>query len=207
MPPERIPPLVRERLGKVERQVGRLSTLVEELLDVSRIRAGRLTLQREELDFAALVREAVERIAADMARSDSRCRVLAEEPVMGTWDRGRIEQVVVNLLSNAMKYGRGNPIDVTVAHVAERARLVVRDRGIGISVEDQERIFNRFERACSVRDFGGLGLGLWITKQIVEAHCGTIRVDSCLGKGATFIAELPCEPQARVGRDGARVSI
>jgi signal transduction histidine kinase len=182
---------VRTRLQKVARQLGRLSTLIEDLLDVSRIRAGRLTLQLEEFDLSALARETVDRAADAMARADCRCRVLAEEPVMGTWDRVRIEQVVVNLLSNAMKYSRGSPIEVAVGRVGDQARIVVRDRGIGISIDDQARIFNRFERACSSREFGGLGLGLWITRQVVESHRGTIRVESELGKGATFVVELP----------------
>jgi signal transduction histidine kinase len=192
MSAERVEAPVRDRLRKIERQVARLSTLIDEFLDVSRIRAGRLALEVEEFDLAALVRETVFRAAESMVRSECRSRVLAEGPVTGTWDRVRIEHVIANLLSNAMKYGRGNPIDVTVSRAANRARLVVQDRGIGISLEDQARIFDRFERACSARDFGGLGLGLWITKRIVEAHQGTIRVESELGKGATFVVELPC---------------
>src|SRR5262249_15350055 len=124
------------------------------------------------------------------------------DPPRGRWDRVRLEQVVGNLLSNAIKYGGGRPIDVAVSQCEctctstgsgpERlARLEVRDHGIGISAEDQRRIFNRFERAASIRSFGGLGLGLYITRQIVFSHGGTIRVESEPGAGSTFRVELP----------------
>ena len=104
----------------------------------------------------------------------------------------RLEQVVVNLLSNAIKYGAGKPISVTVALAGPAARIIVRDRGIGIGAEDQARIFERFERAVSL-NYGGLGLGLYITREIVRAHGGTIRVESEPGAGAAFIVELPRE--------------
>ena len=109
----------------------------------------------------------------------------------GYWDRGRIEQVMTNLLTNAIKYGKGSPIEVAVASRGNAAVLAVSDQGIGISRTDQARIFERFERAVSSKNFGGLGLGLWIASQLVEAHSGTIRVTSELGKGATFEVALP----------------
>jgi signal transduction histidine kinase len=114
--------------------------------------------------------------------------------VTGLWDRLRLDQVFTNLLSNALKYGRGKPVHVRVEAEGDRARLTVRDRGIGISLDDQARIFGRFERAVSERNFGGLGLGLWIAKQIIDRHGGTIAVDSEPGEGSTFIVELPCQP-------------
>ena len=112
----------------------------------------------------------------------------------------RLEQVVVNLLSNAIKYGAGQPIVVRIELEGGNARLIVRDRGIGIAVADQARIFERFERAVSL-DYGGLGLGLHITREIVRAHGGTIRVESELGEGAAFIVELPRgeQPPTEVG--------
>jgi signal transduction histidine kinase len=189
---------VRDRLGKISRQVGRLASLIEELLDVSRIRSGRLSLEPEEVDLAALVQEAVERASESSTDLDCSVQVLIERPVIGTWDRARIEQVVINLLSNAMKYGRGNAIEVTVTGTTDRSRLVVRDNGIGIPLEDQARIFDRFERAVSSRNFSGLGLGLWIVKQIVEAHRGTVHVESEVGKGATFVVELPYAVPAKL---------
>jgi signal transduction histidine kinase len=105
----------------------------------------------------------------------------------------RLEQVVSNLLSNAIKYGSGHPIEVAVSRNTHTARLEVTDHGIGISADDQARLFNRFERAASIKSFGGLGLGLYVTRQIVTAHGGTIRVESQPGAGATFVVELPLE--------------
>ncbi|WP_437807424.1 AAA family ATPase [Sorangium sp. So ce1078] len=178
-------------LQVLNRQIARLGHLVNELLDVTRLSAGRLTLARAPVDLAALTREVVERMSQQLA--DARCAVQLDldEPVIGRWDPSRIEQVLLNLLSNAMKYGAGGPIHVVVRRQAERALLVVRDHGMGIAEADQARIFERFERAVSVRNFGGLGLGLYIVRWIVTSHGGTIRVESKPDAGATFIVELP----------------
>ncbi|MBI5549831.1 MAG: HAMP domain-containing histidine kinase [Deltaproteobacteria bacterium] len=189
---------VAERVAKVDRQCKRLATLVDELLDVSRITAGRLRLEREELDLAVLVRESVTGLADDLGRADCEVCIVAHAPVVGCWDRLRVEQVVTNLLTNAMKYGCGKPIHITVTGTQGSARLEVRDRGIGIAPEDQARIFARFERAVSSRHFGGLGLGLWIARQVVEAHGGVIFVSSRTGEGATFTVELPRTPESVV---------
>ena len=182
---------LRERLGKVSRHTERLATLVETLLDVSRLSTGRLELQKETCDLSRLVRETVERASEAGSRAECPLTVLAEEPVAGRWDPLRLEQVVTNLLTNALKYGGGRPIEVRVQGAEQRARLLVRDHGIGIPLEHQARIFNRFERAAPSMNFGGLGLGLWITRQIVEAHGGTIHVESAPGQGATFVVEVP----------------
>ncbi|WP_437574029.1 AAA family ATPase [Sorangium sp. So ce887] len=180
-------------LQVLNRQIARLAHLVNELLDVTRLSAGRLTLVRTPVDLAALTREVVERMRQQLA--DARCGVQLEldEPVVGRWDPSRVEQVLINLLSNAMKYGAGGPIHVVVRGQSERATLVVRDHGMGIAEADQARIFERFERAVSVRNFGGLGLGLYIVRSIVTSHGGTIRVESEPGAGATFIVELPLD--------------
>jgi signal transduction histidine kinase len=118
--------------------------------------------------------------------------------VLLEFDPLRIEQVIANLLTNAIKYGRGKPIEVSVGRADHKVRLAVRDQGIGVPAEEQGRIFDRFTRAVSVREYGGLGLGLFISKQIVDAHGGSIRVDSQPGLGATFVVELPLE-RARSG--------
>jgi len=110
---------------------------------------------------------------------------------VGVWDRLRIESVVANLVSNAVKFGEGKPITVAVSSDGLVARLAVTDQGIGLSPEQQRRIFEKFERAVSERQYGGFGLGLWIVRQIVEAHEGSILVASEMGKGSTFIVELP----------------
>ncbi|MFT3767673.1 MAG: hybrid sensor histidine kinase/response regulator [Minicystis sp.] len=179
------------------RQTERLATLVDSLLDASRISAGRLELHPERLDLAAVVRDAAERLGEIARRAGSTVVVVAGHPVIGTWDRVRCEQVTTNLLSNAIRYGRGKPIEVEVTQEGQRARLVVRDAGIGIDEEQRTRIFGIFERGVSSRNYGGLGLGLYITRQIVEAHGGTIHVTSRLGQGLTFVVELPVEAGAK----------
>ncbi len=184
---------VRERGGKLRAQSERLARLVEDLLDVSRLSAGRLTLDPDEFDLATLVREIVDRMKDELDRAGSPVTIDADE-VRGRWDRARIDQVVTNLLGNALKYGKGSPIEVSVKREGNRASVVVSDQGIGIAAEDQPRIFQRFERAVSSRKFGGLGLGLWITSQLVEAHRGSIEVQSEPGKGSAFTVTLPINP-------------
>jgi len=168
-----------------------LARLIDDLLDVSRIAAGRLPLRIEEMDLAEVAREMVSRSADAAAKAGSQIRLHAPGPVVGTWDRLRLEQVADNLLANAVKYGRGLPIDVRAEASAGTARLVVSDHGPGIAPEDQARIFEQFERAAPSRHYGGLGLGLWIARQLVEAHGGRIRLDSTPGAGAEFTVELP----------------
>ncbi|WP_286191040.1 PAS domain-containing sensor histidine kinase [Comamonas sp. JC664] len=178
----------------VQRQVSRLSSLVRELLDVSRITAGRLVLEREDLDLAALTREVVPRFSEDVARAGCELHLDAQGPATGHWDRLRLEQVLQNLLSNAIKYGRGSPIEVRVGADDALAWLSVKDHGMGIPPEGRARLFQRFERLASERHYGGLGLGLWIVKQIVDAMDGRIRVESTPGHGSTFTVELPRPP-------------
>ncbi|WP_437812199.1 AAA family ATPase [Sorangium sp. So ce1078] len=190
-------------LQVLNRQTARLGHLVNELLDVTRLNAGRLTLSRAPVDLAALASEIVERMRPLLAGARSPIQLDLDEPVVGHWDPSRLEQVLINLLSNAMKYGAGMPIFVGVRRQAHRALLVVRDQGIGIAEADQSRIFERFERAVSVRNFGGLGLGLYIARSILASHGGSIRVDSKPGAGATFVVELPLNPPEAEERGAA----
>lgn len=189
-----------ERLATIQRQADRLERLVAELLDISRIIGGRLQLELGEVDIAALVRDVVadlrEQGAPERAGSDVRVEG-GTGAILGTWDRMRIEQVVTNLMTNALKYGQGNPITVRVTADEETATVSVEDHGIGIASQDQERIFGRFERAVSSSHYGGLGLGLFIVRQVVEAMGGRITVASQLGKGATFTLRLPRRPPPR----------
>jgi signal transduction histidine kinase len=180
----------------VRRNVGRLTGLVAQLLDISRISAGRLELDLAEVDLAEVAREVVEKFEDEAARSGTPVRLAAPGHLAGRWDRLRLDQVLTNLLSNAIKYGPGKPVEMTVEDRRGRARVTVRDHGIGISAEDQARIFERFERAVSRRHYGGFGLGLWIVRQLVEAMGGSVRVESAPGEGATFEVELPVEQAA-----------
>jgi PAS domain S-box-containing protein len=191
---EKLPPAYVERvLATAERQGQRLEKLVAALLDVSRIQMGRLELDVEEVDLAAVVAEAAAQLEDEAAQTGSSLEVRGEA-VRGYWDRLRISQVVTNLLSNAVKYGAGKPVEVEVGTREDRARLVVRDHGIGIEPADLPQIFERFERAVSSRNYGGLGLGLYIVKRIVEAHGGTVAVESTPGEGSAFVVELPQRP-------------
>jgi signal transduction histidine kinase len=187
-------PGLTERVEKAERTSERLGALIDELMDAGRITSGKMRLEREEMDLASVTRDAVGRMSEALARVGSEVRLVADAQVVGRWDRVRLEQVVGNLLSNAAKYGRGQPVEVRVeSSNGGGARLVVKDSGIGIAPEDQARIFERFERAATGKQFHGLGLGLWISREIVESHGGHILVRSAPGEGSTFTVELPRE--------------
>ena len=175
----------------IDRQVGRLEALTEALLDVSRITAGRLALHREPVDLVSLVHDTVSRFQADETSGTPVIHVQSDGPVTGEWDSSRLEQVTSNLVVNAISYGRGSPIQVTVHGRPDAACIVVKDEGIGIADHHKTRIFERFERAVPSSNYSGLGLGLWIARQIVEAHGGTIEVESELGRGSTFTVTLP----------------
>ncbi|HET9196411.1 MAG TPA: ATP-binding protein [Vicinamibacterales bacterium] len=196
-PPRRSPQTVLSReqmkpkLEMAFKQIERLTRLIEELMDVSRITAGRLRLQLEQVDLAAVVRDVVGRLGEEASRTHSSVEVSAAGPVVGMWDPIRVEQVVTNLLTNAFKFGSGKPIEITVEERGPSGRLVIVDHGIGIPPDAVERIFGRYEQVASSRSAGGLGLGLYIARQIIEAHGGTIRVESQPGAGSTFIVELP----------------
>jgi signal transduction histidine kinase len=194
---KRPPPTLTEvshRITRMTWQMARLERLMNELLDVSRVTAGRLSLAPERMDLRELVREVLERARDDVAEAGSPIHLHAPEPVIGSWDLTRLDQVVTNLLSNAIKYGLGRPIDVTLESDTALARLTVRDQGIGIAPDHRERIFGRFERAVSDRHYGGFGLGLWIVRQIVEASGGTVRFESEPDRGTLFVVELPLGP-------------
>lgn len=172
-------------------QIDRLVRLVEEILDISRIRSGNLSINPERVDLAALASETLERFAAQLSALNSPVELHAPQELTGIWDRLRLEQVFINLLTNAMKYGQGGPILIDLSYKGDTAVLAVQDQGMGIAKEHQVRIFERFERAVSKSEISGLGLGLYIVKQIVDLHGGTVRVESALGKGSRFVVELP----------------
>jgi signal transduction histidine kinase len=176
------------------RQVDRLTRLVDDILDVSRISTGQFVLAvGEPVDLVAAVHDVLERCADALTTAGCpvTMEVSAPAPGPGRWDRGRIEQVVQNLLTNAWKYGRGKPIHCLVRALEDRAVLTIRDEGIGIAAADQQRIFEVYERAVSKDEVSGLGLGLFIARRIVEAHGGTMGVADREGGGSVFWFELP----------------
>jgi protein-histidine pros-kinase len=182
---------VEQRIDKIARSGVRLERLVEQLLDVSRITAGRLRLEKAACDLGEVARDVADRFADASARASCEVSVCVHERVEGLWDRVRVEAVVANLLSNAIKFGSGAPIEIVVAADRGQAVIRVRDHGIGIAAEDRKKLFQRFERAIAARDYGGFGLGLWICRNIVEASGGTIEVESEPRRGSTFTVRLP----------------
>ncbi|HEX5749565.1 MAG TPA: AAA family ATPase [Archangium sp.] len=205
--PERIQGL----LAKAEQQQRRISTLVSELLDVSELEAGSLPLHLEQVDLAALTRELLERLAPDFQRAQ--CTLLLDAPreVVGWWDRRYLERALHGLLANALKFGRGEPIEVNLCKRQAHVSLSVKDHGIGIAAEDQGYIFEKFGRAVSASHYGGLGLGLYLCRLFIDAHGGRLRVDSQPLQGATFTVELPLDSRAPgasaiPGAEEARVS-
>jgi signal transduction histidine kinase len=181
----------RSRIERAVRQTDRLARIIDSLYDVSRVSAGQLHIQRELLDLTELCHDVAARFADQAAVSGGRIDVRASSPALGSWDRMRIEQVLTNLVSNALKYGAGQPVLLSVEPGPDSVRLRVQDHGIGIPEEDQSRVFERYQRSSSARHFGGLGLGLFIARQIVEAHGGTISLHSRRGEGTVFSVELP----------------
>ena len=174
-----------------ERQIKSLIRLIEDMLDVSRIRTGKLSIRPTRFDLSALVRNLLQNFAPQIDAAECTVSLDAEQPVVGNWDEFRIEQVISNLLTNALRYGAKSPISVKVYSEQNQARVEVRDAGIGIGEENQKRIFQQFERVTAKHAVAGLGLGLFISEQIVTAHGGTITVDSRIGEGALFRVCLP----------------
>jgi PAS domain S-box-containing protein len=177
------------RVQRIEHNAHHLSRLIEDLLDMRQLREGGSALAMKDADLAELTREAVERVREQVETTGSTLTLDVPAKVPGRWDPVRLEQVVANLVINASKFGQGKPITVSVEADNDRARISVTDQGIGIAAPDLERIFERFERISS--SSGGLGLGLFIARRIVQAHGGRILVHSSVGNGATFTVELP----------------
>lgn len=180
----------RELVVKVTRNldthVVKLSKLVENLLDVSRINSGQLALRMEDFPLSAAVGDALDRVSAELSAANCDVRVEGPPDIVVRGDRSRVEQVLVNLLGNAAKYAPGGPVVVRVAAGADVVEVEVEDAGPGITPQDQQRIFERFERAVADRHVSGLGLGLYIAREIVQAHSGELSVRSEPGRGATF---------------------
>jgi signal transduction histidine kinase len=189
------PAVLRERLDRTAADVVRLTQLIDNLLDVSRMQAGPLQLEPERLELRQLAEEVVQQFrrgAAEPVTLESEAGT-----IVGEWDRLRLAQILTNLVSNAVKYGEGKPVRVALGADQKCAWIVVEDRGIGMTQEQQAKLFGRFARGVSRRQYGGFGLGLWITRQLVEAMGGQIRVTSEPGRGSTFEVELPLSRAAK----------
>jgi signal transduction histidine kinase len=185
------PPKVNSFIEMAEHQVERLERLVDDMLDISRIENGKLNLNYEEFDLGELVTKTAHSLTDEFQNANCGLEINIREAVKGLWDKYRVEQAVLNLFTNAIKYGSGCKITVDVFKENANAILKVKDEGMGIAYADQARIFQRFERAVEGGNISGLGLGLYITKEILEMQGGKISVESMLGKGSTFTVNLP----------------
>jgi signal transduction histidine kinase len=177
---------------RAQRQARQLARLVDQLLDVSRLSSRDLRLDREETDLAEVARDVIARYEDAAAETGSRVTLSTTGATVGWWDRSRLDQVLTNLLGNALKYGAGSPIAISVSESSSGyVRLIVRDEGPGIPVADQDRIFGQFERATASEEVPGMGLGLWLVRRIVTAHGGTVTLESRPREGAAFSVLLP----------------
>ncbi|MGN6527264.1 MAG: hybrid sensor histidine kinase/response regulator [Burkholderiaceae bacterium] len=177
-------------LERDQRQVRSLTRLIDDMLDVSQIQHGKLSIRRGRCDLTAMLR----RVVAEVQGQRGDVEILLDPEcaeISGEWDEFRLEQVVVNLLTNALRYGAGKPVHVSLRQRPGAAVIQVRDEGVGIAPEDVQRVFEQFVRVGERTRVPGLGLGLYITRQLVEAHGGTIAVESTLGEGSTFTVALP----------------
>ena len=183
-------------LESTEQQSKRLSKMVNDLLDLSLITTGKIDLEIEETNISTIVQDVAEKFTVRLTNKNQ-LSIITNKTVICHCDKVRIEQAVVNLVSNAIKYGNNKPITIAISNSHEHIHITVKDQGIGIPPDQQKRIFNRFERAVSSRDYKGLGVGLYITYQIIKAHKGKVLLHSQLNKGSAFTIELPLKPSQK----------
>ncbi len=186
------PEKIQNFLEKNSKQLDRLTRLVDDMLDISRIRTGKLSLKKEPCELSGMLRDILGRTREQFEACGSGQPTIEHiENALGEWDPLRIEQVMTNIITNAIRYGQGKPITISIRNYQESVRIAVKDEGLGIPKSDQEKIFQRYERGLLAREVSGLGLGLFISQQIIAAHGGRIWVESEIGKGATFFVDLP----------------
>jgi signal transduction histidine kinase len=178
-------------IERVDKVVNRLTDLIDDLLDVSRISAGRLTYHPEPVSLAPFINNIIQGLEEEAIKNGSIIYFRQEDEIQGEWDKHRLEQITVNLITNAIKYGNSNPIFVTIRKSGEQAMIEVKDHGMGISESNLPKIFDRFERVGNHNGITGLGLGLWIVKKVLEGFNGEISVESKVGEGSTFRVYLP----------------
>jgi signal transduction histidine kinase len=185
--------LLRTMVARDGRQIQAMIRLINDMVDVSRIRSGKLSIRPTQAELASLL----ERIVSDLAQRTEAAGVTidlhAPAPVQGVWDEFRLEQIIINLLTNALRYGGSKPVQIALIAGDGQASIEVRDQGSGIPPEDQERIFNPFERAGTKEVREGLGLGLYIARQLAESHGGRLEVESVPNQGSTFRLTLPLQ--------------
>jgi PAS domain S-box-containing protein len=181
------PERIKRFMSEADNQVSRLTRLVDDMLDISRIRTGRLSISTEKVEISVVVKEVVDRMKPHFTSLE----IGSLEEVDVQCDRLRIEQVLTNILNNALRYGKGRPVKVDLKQIDDFISISVTDHGMGIPDHFKEKIFSRFQRAVPASEVSGLGLGLYISKQIVEAHQGRISVDSELDKGSCFTVQIP----------------
>ena len=187
------PDQLRRMVARDGRQIKSMIRLIHDMVDVSRIRSGKLSIRAAEMDLSVLLHQVVSDLGPQADVAGSRITLQASGSLCGNWDDFRVEQIIINLLTNALRYGARKPIDVGLSCESGQAVVTVRDHGDGIALEDQQRIFAPFERVGMNTVREGLGLGLYIARQLAEAHGGTLEVTSTVGEGAVFVLRLPLE--------------
>ena len=184
-------PGLADMFGRDQQQIQSMVKLIDDILDVARISHNRLSVRPRATELSSLVKRAVGQLSGQAAAAGVAIAVQAEETIQGCWDEFRIEQVIINLLTNALRYGDGKPVTVSLHAVPDGACIEVRDQGKGIPAGDQQRIFEQFERGADGISPDGFGLGLYISRQLVEAHGGSIGLQSEAGQGSVFTVTLP----------------
>jgi signal transduction histidine kinase len=182
---------IQRSLRRAQKQADRMGHLLDRMLDVSQMASGKLRLDLAPCDLSEVVKDVVERLSEEASKAACELRLALSNGIVGQWDRFRLDEALSNVISNAIKYGAGHPIDIQLQARDEKAVVVVEDHGIGIAPDDLSRIFGRFERTIASKNYGGLGLGLYITRQIVEQHRGSITAENRPTGGARFVIEVP----------------
>lgn len=180
-------------IHNTEKQVNRLVRLVDDMLDLSRIESGKLSFCFEKAKLSEIVLDVYSRLKEQLENAGCASEINIQDECLGAYDKARMEQVITNLLTNAMRYGRGKPIGLSVFRRERDSLFEITDNGVGIETENLEKIFQRFERLVNADEVSGLGLGLYISKQIVEGHRGKIWAESSVGRGSKFIVKIPLE--------------
>ncbi|MGY1488995.1 hybrid sensor histidine kinase/response regulator [Methylobacillus pratensis] len=188
-------PELQKMTERDRRQIKNMIRLIDDMLDLTRISSGRLSVRPISTNLTELLQRLVHDLTPQAKTLGYTLELDAEEQIHGEWDAFRLEQIIANLLTNAMRYGNAKPIHISLQQQAGNALIAIKDQGLGISPEDQARIFLAFERCQGNQVSAGLGLGLYIAQQLAEAHQGRITVQSTLGEGSTFTLQLPLQIQ------------